>query len=274
MACLSRVIFRVIFVKLLFAQENFPVYNTFKGTRLYNAHTVEVPGKEVLEFRIAHRFGEITSGAYNFWGIDNGASVQLSLGYGITDNWEVSLSRTSTNKTYQAYTKYRLLRQMKPKGSPVTLTALASVYYTDLRDPVYKPWDRRFTYLTQLMIARKLNSFSVQVAPTWIHYNYDPFAITNDLFAAFITLRVGITRRMAITGEVLLPFTKMPQENEIKGFYPAGALSIDIETGGHVFQIGITTSGAIVEPLLFDVLKPQLRLGFNISRVITLGDGE
>lgn len=79
---------------------------------------------------------------------------------------------------------------------------------------------------------------------------------------------------MAITGEVLLPFTEMPEENEIEGFYPAGALSIDIETGGHVFQIGITTSGAIVEPLLFDVLKPQLRLGFNISRVITLGDGE
>lgn len=150
-----------------------------------------MPGKEVLEFRIAHCFGEITSGAYNFWGIDNGASAWLSLGYGITDNWEVSLSRTSTGRTYQAYTKYRLLRQMKPKGSPVTLTALASVYYTDLRDPVYKPWDRRFTYLTQLMIARKLNSFSVQVAPTWIHYNYDPFAITNNLFAAFIAASVS-----------------------------------------------------------------------------------
>ncbi|MGQ9863314.1 MAG: DUF5777 family beta-barrel protein [Bacteroidia bacterium] len=260
----------------LFAQERFPVYGTFKGTRLYNVHTIELPGKEVLEFRVAHRFGDITSGAYNFWGIDNGASVQLSLGYGITDNWEVGISRTSTDKTYQAYTKYRFLRQMTSGASPVTLTALGSVYYTDLRDPVYKPWDRRLTYLTQIMTARKQGRFSVQVAPTWIHYNYDRFIITNDLFAVFIALRAGITRRMAITGEILFPFTEMPkpEEGETKGFYPAGALSLDIETGGHVFQIGITTSGAIAEPLLFDVVKPQLRLGFNISRVITLGDGE
>src|SRR5258706_12867895 len=46
------------------------IYATFKGTRLINLHTVETVGSGTLEFRIAHRFGDFSSGANNFWGLD------------------------------------------------------------------------------------------------------------------------------------------------------------------------------------------------------------
>ena len=54
---------------------------TFKGTRLINFHTVEVPGKRSLDFRIAHRFGTFNTGGYNFWGLDGKASIRLSFEY-------------------------------------------------------------------------------------------------------------------------------------------------------------------------------------------------
>src|ERR1051325_4658655 len=58
---------------------------TFKGTRLINFPTNETMGKHALDFRIQHRFGEFSSGAYNAFGTDGPACIRLSFDYGITD---------------------------------------------------------------------------------------------------------------------------------------------------------------------------------------------
>ncbi len=62
-------------------EDNSPVLATFKGTRLINCHTVEVPGRRTLDFRIAHRFGSFNSGWYDFFGLDGGASIRIGLEY-------------------------------------------------------------------------------------------------------------------------------------------------------------------------------------------------
>ena len=46
-----------------------PVSATFKDTRIVNAQSNETPGCGVLHFVIAHRFGTLSSGAYDLWGI-------------------------------------------------------------------------------------------------------------------------------------------------------------------------------------------------------------
>ena len=61
-----------------------PVSATFKDTRIINAQSNETPGKNVLHFVIAHRFGQINEGAYALWGLDN-ASMRMAFDYGITD---------------------------------------------------------------------------------------------------------------------------------------------------------------------------------------------
>ena len=61
------------------------VYATFKGTQLINAATNETPGKGVLQYVIAHRFGSFGDEyLYNFFGLDN-AQIRMQTDYGVTD---------------------------------------------------------------------------------------------------------------------------------------------------------------------------------------------
>ena len=61
-----------------------PVRATFKDTRIVNVQSNETPAEGVLHFVIAHRFGTLSSGAYDLWGLDN-AQMRMAFDYGITD---------------------------------------------------------------------------------------------------------------------------------------------------------------------------------------------
>src|SRR5437879_12612358 len=84
------------------------VHGTVKGTRLVNLHTVETLGKGTLECRIAHRFGDFSSGADNFWGLDGPATIQFHFDYGVTDRLTLGVGRAAYNKIYDAFAKYSL----------------------------------------------------------------------------------------------------------------------------------------------------------------------
>src|SRR4051794_30865144 len=59
---------------------------TFKYTRVVDGHSVENLPANVLDLRISHRFGPLSSGFYNFMGLDN-ATMRLGFDYGITNNF-------------------------------------------------------------------------------------------------------------------------------------------------------------------------------------------
>src|SRR6187402_2299598 len=66
---------------------------TFKATRIINGHSIENVGKGVLDFRISHRFGPISGGIEEFFGLD-GATTRLGFDYGITDWLMVGIGRS------------------------------------------------------------------------------------------------------------------------------------------------------------------------------------
>ena len=70
----------------------------FKGTKVVNGQSVELPAKGVLQFNIQHRFGTLNSGFYNLYGLDF-ARVRISFDYGIEDWLAVSFGRSSSIKT-------------------------------------------------------------------------------------------------------------------------------------------------------------------------------
>ncbi len=111
-------------------QSKEPVYTmaTFKASRLINGQTIETISKNHLNFWISHRFGAVNSGFIaNFFGLDE-AKIRLGLEYGLTDRWLVGAGRSSLEKTYDLYTKYKVLRQSNTM--PVTVTAMAAIYST------------------------------------------------------------------------------------------------------------------------------------------------
>ena len=149
---------------------------TFKSVRLINGHSCETATKGTMHFLIGHRFGRLNEGAYEFFGLD-AATIRLGLEYGVTRDLTVGIGRSSLEKTYDGFVKYRAIRQGSGPGTlPFTLTALATsaistIKYTGqpLEDRSFKT---RLTYTYQVMLARKFNeSFSLQLMPTLVHRN-------------------------------------------------------------------------------------------------------
>ena len=81
-----------------------PVIATFKTTRLINLTTIEQVKRGELDFRIAHRFGDIAGnagGASQFFGFDNVSDIRFSFDYGLTDHWQIGSGRSNWTLKYQ-----------------------------------------------------------------------------------------------------------------------------------------------------------------------------
>ena len=100
--------------------KNEPVAATFKATRIIDGSSVENLGAGVLDFRISHRFGDLSQGSQNFFGLDN-ATTRIGLDYGITKWLMVGLGHSTFNKEDDGFLKIKLLRQKKT-GMPITLS--------------------------------------------------------------------------------------------------------------------------------------------------------
>ncbi len=251
---------------------------TFKSSRVINGMSIEQMKSHQFEVRIHHRFGPINSGTKGFWGLDE-SNVYFGGEYGVTDNLQLGLGRTTIEKTINGSVKYRLLKQSNGKKNiPVSISFFTSVNvktaewpYTDQKDY----FSNRLTYVFQGLIARKFSDrFSLQISPTMVHLNLVKEANDmNDIFAVGFGGRCKITRRISINAEyfqVMRPFYNFDSFNETNSL----SVGFDIETGGHVFQILLTNSVGMIEKGFIAETTNQwndggIRLGFNISRVFS-----
>jgi hypothetical protein len=237
---------------------------------------VEAPAKNVLNFMIQHRFGTLNEGAYNLFGLDN-ATMRFGFDYGITNTLSVGVGRSTFEKMYDGYVKYKVIRQTEDNAVPVTADLFGGIYYNTL---MYdnKPYltDRlRTSYAAELIIARKFSrDFSLQVTPVWLHYNLvATTADKNDLFAVGFAGRVKLTRRLSLTAEY--NFLPSGQVNSVKA-YNSFSAGVDIETGGHVFQLHLTNSQGMVDPVFISQTsgswgQGNIYFGFNVSRAFNVG---
>lgn len=257
------------------------VMATFKGTRLINFQTLEVPGRRTLDFRVSHRFGPFNSGWYDFFGLDGGASIRIGLDYSFDGRLAFGVGRTSYEKMLDGFVKYRLLRQEEPRGMPVSVTLFTSAFATMQRDPdkvingfdKYEQFSSRLSFAHQIIIGRKFSSrFSLQLAPTMVHYNLvDRISDRNDAYILAAATRFKFTKRMALT----LEYGWRPLQYSRTEYYDSLGIGVDVETGGHVFQFFVTNSFGLLENQFLPRTNSKwsdmgIRLGFNISRVFTL----
>ncbi|ROL58774.1 hypothetical protein D9V86_11565 [Bacteroidetes/Chlorobi group bacterium ChocPot_Mid] len=252
--------------------------SAFKTTRIVSGHSIQSMKEGELEFRISHRFGSVNSGVDGFWGLDQ-STIFLSLEYGITDWLELGIGRTSNEKTVHGFAKIGLLKQSKGEVNiPVSLSYFASAGINTMswNDPKRENFfTSRLSFTHQLLIARKFNEyFSLQLTPTLIHLNLVPTALDdNDIFALGIGGRYKITNRVSLNMEYF--YVARPTWNIENDFVNPLSIGVDIETGGHVFQIMLSNSlGMIEKHYIADNTgswsKGDIHLGFNISRVFTL----
>lgn len=247
----------------------------FKSTRIINAHSIENVSAGVLDFRILHRFGAVNGGAYELFGLDQ-ANMRMSFDYGITDRLQIGVGRSNIGKQYDGLVKYKLLRQSTGAvNMPVSVSWVSGAIISSQRwaNPERENlFSSRMAYYHQVLIARKFNDkFSLQLTPTVVHRNLvamptDP----NDVFALGVGGRVKLNSRIATTFDYfyVLPGQLANQNNSL-------SVGIDIETGGHVFQLHFTNSRGLNEQQFITGQNGQwgngdIHFGFNLSRVFTI----
>jgi hypothetical protein len=251
-------------------QKHEVVSGTFKATQLVNLPTVESPGKKSLQFMIMHRFGKLNGGSYELFGLDN-ASIRFGFDYGITDKLAVGLGRSSEDKTFDGSLKYKLLQQttgLIPVS--VSLYGLVTNYTQRYTDKPYLDARYRTSYTTQVIIARKFSrNLSLEVVPAWMHFNLVPTAQDkSDVFAVSMGGRMKFTKRMSVTAEYNYLLPDQVVTTSVKS---SMSLGVDIETGGHVFQLVFTNASGMVGPYYLAKTsgtwgKGDIFFGFNVTR--------
>ena len=247
-----------------------PVMATFKATRIVNAQSIEIPKPRILEFVILHRFGSMANGAYDLFGMDE-AVIRFDLEYGFSDRLSIGIGRSSLNKTYDIFSKLKIVGQRTGHRSfPISL-----VLFTKMEiETIMKDMDMqdRYTYDVQFLLAKKLNrSLSLQLMPTFIHRNLvETHNDHHDLISLGIGGRIKMTRRTSINFDTFFPIGKRGET------YKQGwGIGYDIETGGHVFQLMVTNARGSFESEYIENASGafedlNLYLGFNISRAFYL----
>ncbi len=248
---------------------------SFKTNRVINLHSLENTAGGVFDFKISHRFGFINGGIQELYGLDQ-AYIRIGGDYGITDKLMVGFGRSTFEKTYDVFGKYKFLRQSKgKKNMPLTaaIFASAAVKTVKFTDEYEHYFSERMNYTYQLILGRKFSEgFSLQLSPTVVHRNIVATKdLAHDVKAMGIAGRLKLTKRTTFNAEYIYVLPNQLESDK------KNALSIgfDIETGGHVFQLHFTNSTSMVENGFVtnntgDWLDGGIHFGFNVSRVFTV----
>jgi len=248
-----------------------PVTATFKATRIVNSQSIELARPKTLEFMILHRFGSMKNGVYDLFGMDE-AAIRFDLKYGINDRVSTGAGRSSLKKTYDIFSKIKLMNQSNVFPFSIALFADIEIETLKRENSFSNKLVNRLTYDTQLLMARKFNqNLSLQIMPTWVHHNLVKNQDdAHDLYSMGVGGRMKITKRVSLNADT---FFQVGERDST--FVQSWGIGCDIETGGHVFQIMVTNvqgsfESAYIENASGAIADKNLYLGFNITRVFAI----
>jgi len=267
---------------ILFSQEDLlseidtdsetPVYASavFKGLKVINFESTKLVAKGGFNFIVSHRFGTVKNGFQNLFGLDE-AVTHLNFVYGISDNLNISASRNSNQKIYELATKFRLLKQQASK-MPFTVVGYTSILANTALDTDNLPkleFKHRLSYVAQLLISRKINNeLSLIVSPTFFHDNYviDDFQ-DNSQYGVGFGGRYKLGTRWSLNMEYGVHLNRSDNSLYTNPF----SIGVDLETGGHVFQLHFTNSQSMNTNGVFgtstgDWSDSDVYFGFNLAR--------
>ena len=243
----------------------------FKGLQICTMQSTKLASKGEWYFIVAHRFGDLTEGFDNFFGFDN-ANSKIGGLYGATEWLTLGFSRHPLNKNYEFTAKYKFANQ-EVNGFPVTIVGYNTMdinsQLSEDEFPLLQP-SNRFAFSTQLPISRKFsNAFSLELNPIYIRKNlYEPLFEKADNFLVAFGGRHKVSKRISINAEYAFRLNA----KETSFYHNPATIGMDIETGGHVFQLVFSNSQAMNDITYFTNANgladgKGIYFGFNLYRV-------
>jgi hypothetical protein len=258
-----------------------PVKSTFDGTWLIDNQSVMVPAKGTLEFMIQHRFGTVSNGISDLFGLYAPSNIRLGLNYTVFDKigfgifkgpLSIGIGTTKNNFIQDVNVKYSLMQQTRNGKIPVSITYYGNVAMETARATAKLPNGNssdRFSYFNQIIIARQFSSkLSLQVAPSITHFNVVEKEMFNDHYAVAAAARFKFSSQSSVMINVDQPITIHKLYNP----QPNVSVGLEVSTSAHSFQVFATCYGSIMPQYnnMFNQNDPWGRgflLGFNINRL-------
>lgn len=250
------------------------VTSAFKSTRVINGHSIEFLKPGTMDVRILHRFGSLSNGISNFFGLDE-ASMRLGFDFGLNRNLMAGLGRSTLKKELDGFIKYAPLSQSTGTGSsPITIALVGGMTVNTLSysdTSVKHSFQSRLAYYSQAIIGRKFNeTFTFQITPTWVHTNLTTMDEPADRYAIGFGGRLKLSKRIALTVDYYYRVN-----GRLQNTYDPLSVGVDIETGGHVFQLHFSNASgmnerAYISETVHSWSNSGIHFGFNLSRVFQL----
>ena len=241
----------------------------FKALKIVNLESTKLAAKGDLYFIVAHRFGSVKDGFEGFYGLDN-AVTQLKFVYGLTD-W-VTIAGARTEVAYDFSGKF-LLKSQESNGFPFTIAAFTSIAinntFKENNYPKLK-FDNRLIYVSQLLLSKKVNTnLSLELAPTYFHENT---VLIDEQENGQIAIGMGGRYKFAKRWSLNVDYAAHMNRASTSPFNNPLSIGVDLETGGHVFQMHFSNSQGIHEAGFLgnttgDWSTGDVFFGFNLLRV-------
>lgn len=260
-------------------------FQTFKDTRVINAHSIEVLKAGKMDIRIGHRFGDLAGDAggwKTFYGLESASDVLTGIEYGVNEKLMVGISRTkgagSLRQNVNGLVKMKLLSQSE--SMPLSLTGLTMASISTMSKSTetgqinsFSKFAHRMVYHTEVIGGRKFSDrFALQASFGYTHLNIVDGEGVNGFLSVGLASRVQLNKSTGFIFDL-----KKPISEGRNGFnqMPLG-VGLEWETGGgHVFQLNVTNSKGLTETDFLPYTDQswadgQFRLGFTISRLFKL----
>lgn len=245
-------------------------YPAFKAMKIGNLQSTKVAHQGDLYLYVSHRFGTIKDGMDTFFGLDN-ANTKIQLVYGLFEGFQLGIGRESLRKTFSGSAKLKLVNQTDQ--TPVNVTAYATINLNSQLEEAQYPslkYADRLSYTSQFLISRRIsNKLSLQLAPTYVRQNLVWEAEQkHDQIALGLGGRYKFSKRSSFNIDYVYNFSRW----EDSVFKNPLTIGVDIETGGHVFQLLFSNAQSTNEPGFIsnaegDWSDGNIFFGFNIVRV-------
>jgi hypothetical protein len=244
-----------------------PQRAAFESAILLANQTDVINGSKTLEWAIQHRFGTVTTGSSDLWGIFASSNIRLGFSYSIMDRLSIGLGATKisvTNPYIDGNIKGKILQQARSGGSPINLTAYANVVIDTRNEDNFATQVHRFSYFAELILSRRFTkNFSLQLCPQYSHFNAVDALYKNDVFGLSLGGRIKVSSQGSIIFEWTEPLTEHPVNTAAEEYKKdAGpnrnvSFGYEVSTSAHAFQFFIGVYRSIL---------PQYNLSYNTNQ--------
>lgn len=168
--------------------------------------------------------------------------------------------------------KYLLKSQMRD-GFPFAIVGFTSFAINNtLKESNYPRmnFNNRLIYVGQILVSRKFSDkLSLELAPTFFHEN---FVVDNNQDNSQYAVAMGGRYKFAKRWSVNVDYAAHLDRASTSTFSDPLSVGVDLETGGHVFQMHFSNSQGIHESGFLGNTtgnwgKGEIFFGFNLLRV-------